>query len=251
MWSIPYSTRFSPRSSQVSSVWGFVMTTRITDSSIVKPDPYGVVYFVGASVSGPVKIGFTTDRTVESRLANLQTGSHEEWVVLGQVDAGPTVERAIHSLLSSHSVRGEWFEREPALAVCSRLNDTASHYHSDFVSRLMRASDIFLVCDAANDSIEFKVARDLVFDAARDLSTVNTDKPLPFRSWLKNQADRDDSTGDLAKDFAGDNRFPPVGNLETYLSFIVDVGGHSAMTRTIVEAWIECDMAVSSLKYAE
>ena len=214
-------------------------------------DLYGVVYFVGAETSGPIKIGFTTDHTVASRLAQLQTASHEKLVVFGSISAGPTVERAIHNLLLAHLVRGEWFEREPAFAILARLNDTATYYHSDFVSRLMRSSDLFLVCDQAEDSIECKVARDLVFDVARDLSTVNTDKPLPFRAWLKHQTERDDPTGDLAKDFADDSRFPTVGNLETYLTHVVDAGVHAAITRTIISAWIECDMAVTKLKYTE
>lgn len=212
---------------------------------------YGVVYFVGARTAGPVKVGFTADRTVLSRLSQLQTGSHEELVVLGQVEASPTVERTIHNLLGSHVVRGEWFEREPALAVCARLSDTATHGHSAFVSRLARASDVFLACDAAGDSLEFKVACDLVFDVARDLSTVNTDKPLPFRSWLKNQAARDDPIGDLAKDFTSDSLLPSVGNLETYLAFVVERGNRPAITRTVVEAWIECDITISSLPCRE
>ena len=212
---------------------------------------YGVVYFVGAQAVGPVKVGFTSDWTVSSRLSQLQTGSHEELVVLGQVKASPAVERAIHSLLASHSVRGEWFEREPALAVCTRLNDTAAHGHSEFVSRLARASDIYLACESTDDSLEFKVAADLVYDVARDLTNVNTASPLPFRSWLKNQAERDDPTGDLAKDFSDDSQFPSLGNLETYLSFIVERGVRSAVTRTVVEAWIECDMAISNIKYLE
>lgn len=225
---------------------------RIESPTVKKiSETYGVVYFVGARTSGPVKVGFTTDRIVLSRLSQLQTGSHEELVVLGKVDADPTVERAIHNLLSSHAVRGEWFEREPALAVCARLSDTATHGHSDFVSRLTRASDVFLACDAADDSLEFKIAHDLVFDVARDLSTVNTDKSLPFRSWLKNQVERDDPTGDLAKDFTRDSSFPAVGNLEAYLAFVVARGSRSAITRTVVEAWIECDIAISSLPYCK
>ena len=214
-------------------------------------DIYGVVYFVGASAAGPVKVGFTTDKSVSSRLSQLQTGSHEELIVLGQVEASPAVERAIHNLLSSHAVRGEWFDREPALAVCARLSDTATHGHSSFVSHLARASDVFLTCDAVDDSLEFKVARDLVFDVARDLSLVNTEKPLPFCSWLKNQIERDDPTGDLAKDFTSDPLFPPLGNLETYLAFIVEKGSRSAIIRTVVEAWIECDIAISRLPYSE
>lgn len=182
--------------------------------SKMKIDPYGVVYFVGAAESGPVKIGFTTDRTVESRLAQLQTRSHEKLFVLGVVEAGPAVERAIHNVLSAHAVRGEWFEREPALALFARLNDTTTSPYGNFARRLMRSADIYLVCDQANESIECRVASDLVFDIARDLANVNTDNPLPFRSWLKCQIERDDPTGDLAKDYAGNSAFPDVGNLE-------------------------------------
>lgn len=214
-------------------------------------DPYGVVYFIGAKTSGPIKIGFTTDNTVASRLTQLQTAAHEKLIVFGRVSAGPAVERAIHNLLHAHLVRGEWFEREPALAILTRLNDTTTYHHSNFVSRLMRSADLFLVCNQAEDSIECKVARDLVSDVARDLSTVNTDKPLPFRAWLKHQTERDDPIGDLAKDFANDLKFPSVENLETYLTHVIDVGLHSAITRTIVSAWIECDMAVTNLKYTE
>lgn len=219
--------------------------------SEMKTVSYGVVYFVGAAESGPVKVGFTTDRTVESRLAQLQTGSHEKLLVLGKVDAGPAVERAIHNVLSTHLVRGEWFEREPALALFARLNDTSSSPYGSFARRLMFSADIYVTSDRADESIEYRVACDLVTDIARELANVNTDNPLPFRSWLKCQAERDDPTGDLAKDFATDREFPDIGNLEAYLAFIIAKDTHAAVTRTVIEAWIECDMAVSSLRYAE
>jgi hypothetical protein len=227
------------------------MAARNFTRSKMKLDPYGVVYFVGAAESGPVKVGFTSDRTVESRLAQLQTGSHEHLVVLGAVDAGPAVERAIHNVLSAHTVRGEWFEREPALALFARLNDTTTSPYGKFARRLMRSADVYLACDQAEESIEYRVASDLVFDIARELANVNTDNPLPFRSWLNGQVERDDPTGDLAKDFAGNSAFPDIGNLETYLAFVAANGSHAAVTRALIEAWIECDMAVSSLRYAE
>lgn len=230
---------------------GVLMTARNPVPSRVKVDPYGVVYFVGASTSGPVKIGFTTDRTAESRVAQLQTGSHEKLVILGTIEAGPAVERAIHSVLSAHSVRGEWFEREPALALYARLNDNKTSYYGKFARRLMLSADAYLVCEQTAAAIEFKVARDLIFDIARELSNVNTDDPLPFRSWLKNQSERDDPTGDLAKDFADGRAFPDVGNLETYLAFIDATGSHASMTRALVDAWIECDMSLSRLKYTK
>lgn len=175
----------------------------------------------------------------------------EKLVVLGTVEAGPAVERAIHNILSQHLVRGEWFEREPALALFARLNDTTTSPHGKFARRLMRSADVYLACDQAEESIEYKVASDLVFDTARELANVNTDNPLPFRSWLKGQAERDDPTGDLAKDFASNGAFPDVANLETYLAFVVAKDSHPAVTRTVIEAWIECDIAVSGLRYAE
>lgn len=227
------------------------MVTRNPVPSRMKDDPYGVVYFVGASTSGPVKIGFTTDRTAESRVAQLQTGSHEELVILGTIEAGPAVERAIHSVLDAHSVRGEWFEREPALALYARLNDNSTSHYGEFARRLMLSTDIYVNCEEATEAIEFKVARNLIFDIARELANVNTDNPLPFRSWLKNQSERDDPTGDLAKDFANSKAFPDVGNLETYLAFVDATGGHAAVTRAVVDAWIECDMSLSSLRYVE
>jgi Meiotically up-regulated gene 113 len=224
--------------------WDFMETK-------IKTEPYGIVYFIGAAEAGPVKIGFTADRTAGSRLAQLQTGSHEALVVLGTVEAGPAVERAIHKVLNAHCIRGEWFERESALALCSRLNETASRHSGDFIRRLMRAADMYLVCDQVDGSIESKVASSLVFNIAHELQNVNTDKPLPFQSWLKGQVDRDDPTGDLAKDFANSATFPGVGNLETYLAFIEETEGNAAMIRAVMDAWIECDLAVVGLKYGE
>jgi len=227
------------------------MATRNSTHAKMKINPYGVVYFVGAAESGPIKVGFTTDRTIESRLAQLQTASHEKLIVHGKVDAGPAVERAIHSVLSTHLVRGEWFEREPALALFARLDGSTSSSHGRFARRLMFSADIYLTSNRTDESIEYRVASDLVSDIARELANVNTDNPLPFRSWLKCQTERDDPTGDLAKDFATNSTFPDVGNLETYLSFIIATDSRAAVTRTIIEAWIECDMAISGLRYAE
>jgi len=97
---------------------------------------FGVVYFVGPKHTGPVKIGFTADQDVVSRLKQLQTGSHEELVVIGKIDGGPSVERAIHNFLSPHLVRGEWFDRQAALALLARFErKTLSHNKGDFYER--------------------------------------------------------------------------------------------------------------------
>lgn len=217
----------------------------------MKIDSYGVVYFVGAAESGPVKIGFTTDRTAASRLAQLQTASHEKLIVLGTVEAGPATERAIHKFLSAHLVRGEWFEREPTLVLFARLTDTSSLPHSSFSRRLMFSADSSLTSNRRDESLLLRVACDLVTDISRELSNVNTDEPLPFRSWLKFQVERNDSTGDLARDFSADCAFPDVGNLETYLEFIVSTNSRAALTRAVIDAWIECNVKISELRYVE
>ncbi|MDG4550223.1 MAG: YozE family protein [Candidatus Contendobacter sp.] len=214
---------------------------------------YGVVYFVGSRTNGPIKIGFTTDLTVSSRLAQLQTGSSEKLFLLGKIMGGPKLEQAIHNLLETHLVQGEWFEREAALAIMNRLHDSSVHHYGDFVLRLMDCAYRLILEDEDNtlEPIELQVARHLVSDMAHELTVVNTDKPLPLRSWLAKQRERDDPIGDLATDAFRDSRFPAVGNLEVYLDYVLDRINNSAVTRTVIEAWIECDIAVCRLPSSE
>jgi hypothetical protein len=65
------------------------------------------VYFVGDG-RGHVKIGHAK-YSVQSRLAGLQTGSALKLTLLGQIEGGPDVEKALHVQLSKHRVSGEWF----------------------------------------------------------------------------------------------------------------------------------------------
>lgn len=66
----------------------------------------GFVYFIQAA-SGPIKIGRAADARV--RLAEIQTGSHEELVLLATVPGGRVVERQLHQRFAEHRIRGEWF----------------------------------------------------------------------------------------------------------------------------------------------
>jgi hypothetical protein len=215
------------------------------------PKLYGLVYFIGARTGGPVKIGFTADRNVAVRLTQLQTASPEELVVLGTVNGGPVVERAIHNFLGSHVVRGEWFERDAALALLDRLKDDSTLPAGAFARRLTLVTDRLLQDDEEEEPLEVQVARDLIWDVAHALRSRNTEKPLPFRAWLVSQRDRDDPVGDLAEDVSRDSSFPAVGNLADYLGYITDRGSRPEVTRTVLEAWIECDIAAHGLPYSE
>jgi hypothetical protein len=214
---------------------------------------FGTVYFIGHGDHGPVKVGYTADYDVMPRLRALQTGNPVELKVLGKVSAPPVVERAVQRFLSAHSVQGEWFERGAALALLTRLELRESHYHeSEFLTQLrylhIHEADGSYP-EAGEESLQLLVARDLLHDVLDDLSTVNTATPLPFRTWLLTQVDRDDPTGDLAKDAARDPKFPAIGNLATYLEYVQGVGGRSAVTRSVIEAWIECDVAAIGLPF--
>lgn len=214
-------------------------------------DNYGVVYFIGAALSGPVKIGYTSDATVNSRLMQLQIGAHEDLVVLGKVEGSQAVEQAIHGALDAHLVRGEWFERAAALAMLDRLKSTDSVHGGDFQRRLMFATDPIAERAGDDPPLEYQVAQDLILDVAHSLSYVNTEKPLPFKSWLKQQTDRDGPTGDIAIDAADDEHFPEVGNLETYLAYLAGRNHAPSATLALIEAWMECDLALAGLRFTE
>jgi len=71
-----------------------------------------VVYFIGGD-EGPVKIGMTTNLAL--RLQHMQTGSPIELKVLATVAGGAEVERGYHAAFANYRIRGEWFERSPAI----------------------------------------------------------------------------------------------------------------------------------------
>lgn len=68
-----------------------------------------MVYFIQQADSGPIKIGYT-DRDIKERLGELQTGNGAELHLLGAIEGTLQTERALHIILSTYKIRGDWFE---------------------------------------------------------------------------------------------------------------------------------------------
>lgn len=69
------------------------------------------LYVVGANCTGPVKVGIS--RSPASRLASLQTGSHEKLILFTCIvipDKDRWIERTIHESLNMWRLQGEWFD---------------------------------------------------------------------------------------------------------------------------------------------
>lgn len=217
-------------------------------------DRYGKIYFIGSRTSGPVKIGFSGQSDLKSRLSQLQTSSPEHLEILGSFSGYIKNEKKVHDFLAPHRLRGEWFEREAALAVhnciCSKRTTPDSafvedlYYASSSVHDPRRSSE---EDEADEDTLSFSVAHDLLHDYYSTLRGATPDEPLPFRAWLLPQTERDDPTGDLAKDVKIDSEFPAVASLLEYLEYIRYLAGSSAVTRTVVDAWVECRNAIFTL----
>lgn len=80
----------------------------------MSPGQFGYVYVIGSTDgTGPVKFGWSHDPNV--RVAQLRTGHPGELAVLGKMPGSQTEERALHRLIEDARVRGEWFERTPAV----------------------------------------------------------------------------------------------------------------------------------------
>lgn len=67
-----------------------------------------VVYYIQCSGSGLIKIGASADLC--GRLAQMQSGSPHELMILATEPGGFDVERARHAQFSASRVRGEWFQ---------------------------------------------------------------------------------------------------------------------------------------------
>jgi hypothetical protein len=213
---------------------------------------YGMVYFIGGESMGPVKIGFTSDDDPKRRLGQLQVGSHEKLELLGQVNGTIETERKIHSFLHSHKVRGEWFHREAALSVLNHLSASAStRLPSLFIDQFSDAA--FTIQDADRDdeseeeSLAVTVARHLMLDLASTFKASKVELPLALHSWLICQIDRDDPIGDLANDCKNDLSFPAIGSLIDYLTWAMGATSNWAVTRTVVDAWLECQQVIIKL----
>jgi hypothetical protein len=213
---------------------------------------HGIVYFIGGKDIGPVKIGFTSDDDPKRRLGQLQVGSHEELEVLGWVNGTIETERKIHSFLHYHKVRGEWFHRKAALSVLNHLlPKDIMRPPSPFVEQLGDAAftieDIDKDDDLEEESLAITVARHVILDLASRFESSNAERPLPLRAWLTCQIDRDDPVGDLANDCKGDSSFPELGSLPDYLTWITGVTSNDAVTKTVIDAWIECQQVICKL----
>ena len=213
----------------------------------------GLIYFIGNAKSGPIKIGFTSKNDPKHRLGQLQTASPETLSLIGSFEGTFAVERKIHDFLRFHLVRGEWFDREPALAILSHLGNQSSTplLSSHFVAQLENLA--FGICgeyDDANDEPLVNVfARRLLLDQASVFRECQLGKPLPLKTWLLSQVERDDAIGDLARDCETDHQFPFVGSLFDYLSYIFDCSLIPAMARVVPDACIDCQQAILSIKY--
>jgi hypothetical protein len=64
-----------------------------------------VIYFIAAD--NCIKIG--TTKNLRARVASLRTSSAGEIEVIGTIDGGFEIERAIHFAVREHHLRGEWF----------------------------------------------------------------------------------------------------------------------------------------------
>ena len=81
----------------------------------------GFVYFIEATGTPFVKIGYTSD--IKDRLKKLQTASPYELRALVCMRADLVEEQRLHERFKSVRVRGEWFERCPEIeAEIERLN---------------------------------------------------------------------------------------------------------------------------------
>lgn len=94
------------------------------------PEPYdlsalGNVYFVGDEYDSPIKVGWTRG-AVANRIRELQCGCWVTLVCHGVVRGVDDDEKLIHRELDDYRLRGEWFEREPALALLYRRGTPAA-----------------------------------------------------------------------------------------------------------------------------
>lgn len=74
----------------------------------------GWVYFIQAPDTKNIKIGFTS-RSVESRMAAMQTGHPAQLRILATVRGGMPLERTLHREFKDCHARGEWFQPHPRL----------------------------------------------------------------------------------------------------------------------------------------
>ncbi len=76
----------------------------------------GMIYIIAAINTPYYKLGFTTSKSAQPRMANMQSSCPYELKVVRTFEGrGELVERRCHEKLAPYWVRGEWFERCAAL----------------------------------------------------------------------------------------------------------------------------------------
>jgi len=214
---------------------------------------YGMVYFIGGEAMGPVKIGFTSDDNPKRRLCQLQVGSPEKLELLGQVDCATIeTEYKIHSFLHLHKVRGEWFHREAALSLLHHLSPSKGvqlpNLFADQLDNIaFTIEDVDGDYELEEEPLTTAVSRHLMLDLASTFRSCKTQYSLPLRTWLICQTDREDAIADLASDCKGDTSFPEIGSLTDYLTWAMKITSNPSITRTVVDAWIECQQVIVML----
>jgi len=208
---------------------------------------YGVVYFIG-SEDGPIKIGYSSDVSATKRLRQLQTASAKKYQIYGVVSGGMSLEKTIHRYLHAHLVMGEWYARQPALELMTRLMEKELPLTLEYTDLLHSLNEIKSDLNTKSGLASI-IAADMISDVVHELASVNTLLALPLKAWLSNQLDRDDPIGDLAREHADNGYLPATGNFEDYMTYIVEEG-QPAVTRTMVTAWIECDIETRRLTYS-
>jgi len=74
-----------------------------------KPGPFGLIYAIQGPPGTPVKIGFSTPRALQRRLASLQTGNPYQLRILCHAQGYLRDERKAHAVLEADGLVGEWF----------------------------------------------------------------------------------------------------------------------------------------------
>ena len=98
-------------------------------------------------VDGPIKIGYTSTLP-ETRMAQLQTGHHEELFLLGTIPGTISEEKLLHKELERYSIRGEWFEPKPELLMA--ISDAIENKREWYYFRQVRTN----LLDIENKSLK-------------------------------------------------------------------------------------------------
>ena len=68
-----------------------------------------MIYYLYELYGDSIKIGYTSPHQLINRMSNLSTGSSQELRVVALHSGNQDKEKNIHTLLSQHHKRGEWF----------------------------------------------------------------------------------------------------------------------------------------------